>query len=286
METDERSEKKQFLVEEIVEKGYSPELFTAYCEEVRSSDIDEWSLQGLKDCVESFKRKYPREENTQETFTSSTLPPISVPGHLPLQHESFLEPEAETIGDLKTDGFLESPVTAGKSDSSEEEAAKPAPETQFTDLNVEPMDGESYSLHCVPLPESPLSQHLGAKSTIISFSVASGGLLSSSHADYELMTTPFNWHVSRRESDFLWLKAVLQTAYPGYYVLAMQLPPNPPKKATNKFEAETLKKRAKYLQEFLDSLMRCEVYRRSPMLVGFLRDSGKQFELLKKVGGM
>jgi hypothetical protein len=52
----------------------------------------------------------------------------------------------------------------------------------------------------------------------------------------------------------------------------------------NKFENETLRKRVKFLPEFLNAILRCEIYKRSPVLLGFLKESvPKQFELLKKV---
>jgi len=52
----------------------------------------------------------------------------------------------------------------------------------------------------------------------------------------------------------------------------------------NKFESETLRKRVKFLQEFINAILRCEIYKRSPILVGFLKEGApKQFELLKKV---
>lgn len=53
-----RKAKRSFLAEEIVAAGYSPDLFTLFCEALKGSDIDLWNFEELQDCVRQFKAKY------------------------------------------------------------------------------------------------------------------------------------------------------------------------------------------------------------------------------------
>lgn len=53
-----RSAKQAFLRAEVVEAGYSSELFVEYCDELKGTDVDAWTFEELKDCVENFKRIY------------------------------------------------------------------------------------------------------------------------------------------------------------------------------------------------------------------------------------
>jgi hypothetical protein len=57
------------------------------------------------------------------------------------------------------------------------------------------------------------------------FMTKSEGLFSSGYGAFKIETRPMQWTVWRRFSDFLWLKSILQKAYP--YRL---LPPIPKKK--------------------------------------------------------
>ena len=50
-----RKAKQQYLIEEVIEQGYSPEDFISYCRDEKSSDIDEWEFDELQDCVSGFK---------------------------------------------------------------------------------------------------------------------------------------------------------------------------------------------------------------------------------------
>ena len=263
---------------------------------------------------ESAPEEKPPEDNQEEESIEEPqqeeAPPQAEPAYLSMPLPSQPEPSLPSLP--RQEGLqpagpaapptpptpleeTKQPPSSPRPDSSDSSDEQPPAPTQpasvrpdsdiyFTGLNVEPVFSEAYPVSANYIPETELSAELNAKTTIVKFSVETGGLLSTTHVVYELNTQPFNWRVHRRESDFIWLKTVLQNAYPGYYVPSTQVPPNPPKKAMNKFEHETLKKRMKFLQEFIDAILRCEIYKRSALVVGFLRETvPKQFEMLKKV---
>lgn len=48
--------KQKYLNEEIIEKNYDPNLFTVFCESQKEPNLDLWTLEELKICVEEFKK--------------------------------------------------------------------------------------------------------------------------------------------------------------------------------------------------------------------------------------
>lgn len=55
MDTEQARQAKQaYLSKEIIDQGYDADAFIHYCERQKSSDIDEWSLDELKACVNEF----------------------------------------------------------------------------------------------------------------------------------------------------------------------------------------------------------------------------------------
>mmetsp|Transcript_19204 Transcript_19204/g.35110 ORF Transcript_19204/g.35110 Transcript_19204/m.35110 type:complete len:609 (+) Transcript_19204:206-2032(+) len=70
----ERVAKQNYLREEIVEAGYESGLFVNYCEELKGTDVDAWTFDELKNCVENFKRVYPSLVASQEAETKPAEP--------------------------------------------------------------------------------------------------------------------------------------------------------------------------------------------------------------------
>jgi hypothetical protein len=62
----ERKAKQSFLREEVVEAGYPPEAFVAFCELQRGADVDLWSFEELSQCVAEFKKTYRPSEHSKE----------------------------------------------------------------------------------------------------------------------------------------------------------------------------------------------------------------------------
>jgi hypothetical protein len=90
---------------------------------------------------------------------------------------------------------------------------------------------------------------------------------------YDIITQQFNWSVSRRYSDFIWLKDTLQAIFPMEI-----LPLLPKKKISNKrFEKEFIEKRAKGLQKFLDNILKNENLKSCESLTVFLSCSDRNF---------
>lgn len=73
----ERAEKREFLQREIVNGGFNPTDFVAFCDSQRGADIDLWTLPELQACVLAFKHsQFPPEEHTAEERKSPEIDSI------------------------------------------------------------------------------------------------------------------------------------------------------------------------------------------------------------------
>ena len=100
-------------------------------------------------------------------------------------------------------------------------------------------------------------------------------LLASQFTVYEVCTESMHWLVHRRYSDFDWLRTILCKFFPRILI-----PPIPGKKLGNRrLEQDFIEKRMKFLQLFMDGLMKNEELKSSEALYAFLSFGDRvQFE--------
>ena len=100
-------------------------------------------------------------------------------------------------------------------------------------------------------------------------------LLTTQFTIYEVCTDSMHWLVHRRYSDFDWLRSILCKFFPRIVI-----PPIPGKKVGNRrFEQDFIEKRMKFLQIFMDGIMKNEELKSSEALYSFLSFSDRvQFE--------
>ena len=92
------------------------------------------------------------------------------------------------------------------------------------------------------------------------------GVFGQNYVLYEMTTDPFEWTVTRRYSDFDWLRRLLIKLYPGFNV-----PPLPNKKmGTRRFDLDFVMKRMKFLELFMNNVCENEAFKASELLVAFL----------------
>ena len=92
------------------------------------------------------------------------------------------------------------------------------------------------------------------------------GVFGKGYIKYEVHTEPLGWVVERRYSDFDWLRKLLQKYYPSFYV-----PPLPNKKMGGKrFTDKFIEKRMKFLNLFINNVVKSESFKASQILVSFL----------------
>ena len=100
-------------------------------------------------------------------------------------------------------------------------------------------------------------------------------LLTTQFTIYEVCTESMHWLVHRRYSDFDWLRTILVKFFPR-----IMIPPIPGKKVGNRrFEQDFIEKRMKFLQIFIDRIMKNEELKSSEALYAFLSFNDRiQFE--------
>ena len=92
------------------------------------------------------------------------------------------------------------------------------------------------------------------------------GVFGQTYTVYDIITLPFNWTVQRRYSDFDNLRKLLIKFYPGFNV-----PPLPNKKMGNKrFDKKFIKKRMKFLELFINSVIENESFKANEFIFAFL----------------
>lgn len=92
------------------------------------------------------------------------------------------------------------------------------------------------------------------------------GLFSHDYILYDVKTSPFNWCVKRRYSDFDQLRNLLVKFYPGHLI-----PPIPPKKTGNKkFEDSFVNNRIYFLVLFINKILENDLLKSSDILINFL----------------
>ena len=96
--------------------------------------------------------------------------------------------------------------------------------------------------------------------------IINNSIFSSNYVIYNVYTEKMNWNVTRRYSDFIWLRDCLQSLFP-----ADLIPILPKKKIGNRrFENDFINKRQMGLQKFIDEIVSVEKFKATEILKTFL----------------
>ena len=150
--------------------------------------------------------------------------------------------------------------------------------TDIQEISLEYVDNpkiaKKYEIICKKLEKNSLNDK-DVKVKIQNHKTSEKSLLSTQYTIYEVFTESMNWLVSRRYSDFDWLRTTLCKFFPRILI-----PPIPGKKVGNRrFEEDFIEKRMKFLQIFIDEIMKNETLKSSEALYSFLTFSDRvQFE--------
>mmetsp|Transcript_18404 Transcript_18404/g.33120 ORF Transcript_18404/g.33120 Transcript_18404/m.33120 type:complete len:424 (-) Transcript_18404:641-1912(-) len=99
---------------------------------------------------------------------------------------------------------------------------------------------------------------------VTEFEITKSKLFGKQHVNYFITTLPFNWHVKRSYSDFLWLRGVLAKLYPGYAI------PMLPSKSDRK-EHEMIQQKVSLINGFLHTVTELKTLCGSTALECFLK---------------
>ena len=232
--------KQSLLQTEIIEKNYDKTAFINFClsKKENGDDLNNWSLDELKEIVDEFVK------------SQSEI-------HIEAQPEPQSQNEAPQQDQPQQDG----------------QEIKKEDIEKMEKFNAD--DSKNFKekvLNCKKLEKTELSD----KKLIVSVrnpKEKDGGVFGKNYVLYEVHTDPFNWVVYRRFSDFDNLRKLIAKHFPSFYV-----PPLPNKKIGNRrFEKDFIIKRMKFLNLFINNLVKSESFKCSEILISFLsyEDRGK-----------
>ena len=240
--------KKELLQREIVNGYYNKDRFIDYCLALKpyGDDLSQWSYEELKSAVNSFISYH--------------------------QQEDLKEKEEQQI-------------------KNENQTQRNQMENQINQINnninlynnnnnvINKNFSKKYILNCRKIEKSPLNDKK-VSVVIKNPKAVETSIFKSNYISYEVLTMNTQWLVSRRYSDFDWLRQTLKKIHPGLYC-----PPLPGKKlGSRRFENDFVVKRMAYLNKFLNDIVENETFKASEVLISFLSiNDREQFELKKKI---
>ena len=240
--------KRNLLQKEIVEGNYNKEQFIDYCLALKpyGDDISQWTYEELKSTVNSFISYHKQEEIKEK------------------QEEQIKKENQIQINQVENQINQINNYFIEKNDIN----------NTNNNMNI----SKEYQLNCRKIEKSPLND----KKVIITIqnpTVVETSIFKSNYIIYEIYTDVTQWRVTRRYSDFDWLRQTLKKIHPGLYC-----PPLPQKRmGSRRFENDFVDKRMKYLNKFLNDLVQNEVFKASEVLVSFLSiENREQFEFKKQ----
>ena len=252
VQEDELTRKKKLLQTEIVDGNYNKDQFIDYCLALKpyGDDLSQWSYDELKSAVNAFI-SYHQQEDLREKQEQQ-------------MKNQFKDQENQMqnqMNQINNNINYNNNVENNKSNN-----------------NNNIILFRKYSLDCKKLEKSLLSD----KKVTIEIKnpkAVETSIFKSNYISYEVFTDITQWNVSRRYSDFDWLRQTLKKIHPGLYC-----PPIPGKKmGSRRFENDFVVKRMKYLNKFLNDIVENEIYKASEVLISFLSiNDREQFEFKKK----
>ena len=237
---EEIKQKQKLLQEEIIDKNLDKTMFINFClsKKENGDDLSNWTLPELQNIVKEFAES----QKQQQAANPSLQEQISNPNANPKGPQETEEINKESVEKLEkfnadeTKNFKEKTMDCRKLDK-----------TELSEKNI--------SIEV----KNPTEK--------------AGGMFSKSFILYDVVTTPMNWSVQRRFSDFDSLRQIIVKYYPSYLV-----PPLPSKKMGNRrFDLDFIMKRMKFLNLFINNLVKREEFKSSEFLIAFLSytDRGK-----------
>ena len=241
--------KQELLKSEIVAKNYDGNKFLQFClnKKENGDDMNNWTYDELKQCVDDFIESQNQKDKSQEEQKEGNI-----------KENEEEKNENNIITEEKVDIEKNEYILIKHEESKIEDdfCAKKIHEFQ------------------TKLLEKSLLSNKEIKVTIKN-PKTNEKRLSQTYVSYEVLTEPSCWSVRRRYSDFTLLRQILCKYYPR-----LLIPPLPEKKIGNKrFKPDFIERRMKFLQLFMNDLVKNESFKANEALTIFLNfNDHSQFE--------
>ena len=248
---DELEKKQTFLRANILEKGYDAEEFMNFLQTKKGEfglDLNNWNISELKIAVQEFISSLEKDNL--------------------LLNPQNINKEEEVDKNLNNDNNnnLENNENNNKEEIDQEE-------NQNTNKSVEDI------IECqkVTPNEFLLSNDVDIK---LSFpQKIEGGLFTKSYVTYLMQTTPLDFKLRKRYSDFEWLRNILSLIY-----INCVIPPLCKKNYTDRFSEVLIAKRTRSIEKFMKGILIHPLIRNDEIFYNFIStESEAEFEKKKKI---
>ena len=248
---DELEKKQTFLRANILEKGYDAEEFMNFLQTKKGEfglDLNNWNISELKIAVQEFISSLEKDNL--------------------LLNPQNINKEEEVDKNLNNDNNnnLENDENNNKEEIDQEE-------NQNTNKSVEDI------IECqkVTPNEFLLSNDVDIK---LSFpQKIEGGLFTKSYVTYLMQTTPLDFKLRKRYSDFEWLRHILSLIY-----INCVIPPLCKKNYTDRFSELLIAKRTRSIEKFMKGILIHPLIRHDEIFYNFIStENESDFEKKKKI---
>ena len=250
---EEELEKKQtFLRTNILEKGYDAEEFMNFLQTKKGEfglDLNNWNINELKTAVQEF---------------ISSLDKDNI-----LINPQSINKEGEIDNNLNTENNnnnLENNENDNKEELEQEE--NPIQNKQLEDI-----------IQCEKVTPSELTLQEDVDIKLSFPQKIEGGLFSKSYVTYLMQTTPLDFKLRKRYSDFEWLRHILSLIY-----INCVIPPLCKKNYTDRFSELLIAKRTRSIEKFMKGILIHPLIRHDEIFYNFIStENESDFEKKKKI---
>lgn len=245
----ENNSKLNLIKREIINKNYAKRDFMNFClfKKNNGDNIDNWTMDELSSVVHEFqKNNSPKEEIDNDIYNEENE-----------IEDNYFENENEEI---KMANLCLEEETNNKINNE----VVDLPNLERHTIRYKKGKAEKI-IKCQTLEKSILNDKK-IEINIKDPKEINGGIFSSNYILYSVETQPMGWVVQRKDTDFDLLRKLLQKYYPFH-----KIDPLPYKKnGSKRFNEDYIHKRIKHLNDFINNIIKNEVFKASDILVSFL----------------
>ena len=269
-------EKKQnYLRQEIIEKGYSPEEFANFLDKIKgdnAADLNSYTLEDLSRIVQQFKES--KEQIKKEILKEEPKEQIKHE----IKREESKEPVKKEIPREDKKEIKQQEIKKEKSKDSEnkeilnEEYIGNEDEDLWGNKIENKTKQSNLMIKCRKFENSELlNNREKLRVQIINVEIKKDGLFSSSYYEFSIKNELLNIDFKRRTNDFIWLKNKLTIFFPNIFI-----PPLP--KIKTKKDEEYIQKKIYYLQSFINHILNNDILLSSQIFQDFISLSYNEFK--------
>jgi sorting nexin-7/30/sorting nexin-8 len=273
--------KQEILKSEILEKNYDKDKFIQFClnQKENGDDLTKWTLLELNECISQFIKVENEAQNPQSQMNINNQNNINYsynPNNYQQQLNSQQIMQNQNIQNINNN-LQQVQTTNNTPPVKESDKFKAAMNKDILPMDFLPTDKSLLTTNDILCKKLDKTEFNNVDISVIIRDPKTNEkkFYETSYVTYEIVTSPLNYLVRRRFSDFDWLRNILQKFFPRIF-----LPPLPNKKIGNRrFESDFVQKRMEKLQVFINYIIKREELKSSEALVSFLKFTDRnQFE--------